>query len=91
MKCPGRPTVSMISRCSLGRTIFLHSRIEGEARGTLTYSHNFKHGDSARFNAEDNALFSDVTITFTDTELTLGGSPATAVVRNFIGHHNSNH
>ena len=80
----------MISRCSLGRTIFLRSRIEGEAQGTLTYGQNFKHGDSARFIAEDNGV--DVTITFIDTaELTLGGSPATAVVRNLIGHHNSNH
>ena len=76
--------MSMISRCSLGRTIFLRSPIEGEARGTLTFGQSLNSGDSATFNAVVNGK--DVTITFTDTQ-----SGATAEVRNFIGHHNSNH
>ena len=89
MKCLGRPPVSTISRCSLSRTIFLRSRIEGEAHGTLTYTQNFNRGDSAKFDAEVDGT--DVTITFTDTVPTFVGPAATAVVRNLIGHHNSDH
>jgi hypothetical protein len=81
----------MVSRCSLGRTIFLRSRIDGEAiLGTLKYCENFNPGDSTTFNAEVDVIDENM-ITFINTKPTLGGSAATAEVRNFIGHHNSNH
>ena len=53
MKRMRRPPVSMISRCSLGRNIFLSSQIDRRAEGTLTYNQNFN--------------MADMTITFTDT------------------------
>ena len=72
--------MSMISWCSLGKTIFLHSQIDGEAEGTLTYSQNFNKNDSATFNAE--VAVEDVTINFTDSKPRLGSqAAATAEVR----------
>ena len=41
MKRMSCPPVSMISRCSLGRNIFLSSQIDRRAEGTLTYNQNF--------------------------------------------------
>ena len=58
--------MSMISQCSFGGTIFLRSRIEGEAQGVLTFGQGFSRGDSTTFDVKDNGT--EVTITFTDTQ-----------------------